>query len=113
MPKLVVEESKDGKPLEDEEEDEDMLETDRPQAIMEKRESELFDTELMNQIVNENPSVSGLNSPTKRDQDVADIRLDKFLEADKAAQPKEQKEDEMLASHNDIEKEWKELEDKV
>ena len=103
-----MEETKEERPLSDNdlEENQDNLETERPPAKDTKRDSDVLETDLLEQIIQEYPSLNGNNSPTKKDHKESE----EFFKADKSRkEEKEIENDELRASHDDIEKQWKEL----
>ena len=113
------EETKDARPLEDVEEDlinteeapEEAHEEDSKEVPREiNRDSDLLDTDLMNQIVEDHPSgdVSPQNNTAKLREDIAK-KVDQDLEMEKEKSDLE----EIKKSQDMIEKEWKELEDGI
>lgn len=90
------------------EKDEESIETINPNKDL-PRESEILDSELMNQIINEAPSGKDLPQMEENQHSYFKAKkIDKSLEEDSKSEH-----DSIKASHDDIEKEWKELEEKL
>lgn len=103
----MKEESKDGRPLGEVEEDQ--ADTARARGGM-PRESEAFDTELMNEIVREHES----RNPTPNDE-VSPKRTKTLLKQNENLNMNKEQSDleEIMKSQADIEKEWKEIEEGI
>ena len=85
------------------------METIEPPKVDDGRKSDVLDSELMNEIVGEHPSIMrSINDTPLDDRVTVGRKVDKSLNDSVEKDQKNSKD--VKASHDEIEKEWKELE---